>query len=126
MLDEGQDSARHEACGAHGGATSGDLGNLDDPSAGRDLDATPVTRRFDLVDSNLAPGVDDDLNPITSHAFTLTEASHPRSPHSLEGGHDAGVVHPLLLQPDRRPQLVVAQRPVGCRFVGREPLEDRA
>ena len=85
VLDERKDSARHEPCGAHGGATSGDLGNLDDASAGRDLDATPVARRLDLVDSNLATGVDDDLDPITSHAFTLTRGERFRRSEIVEG-----------------------------------------
>lgn len=75
MLDQGEDATRHEPCGAHGVATSGDLGNLNDPTAGRDLDTTPVARRLDHIDSNLAPGVDDDLNPITSHAFTLPSSA---------------------------------------------------
>ena len=48
MLDEGDHPAGHEAAAANRASCPGDLGDLDHPTAGRDLEAPARTRGHDL------------------------------------------------------------------------------
>jgi hypothetical protein len=78
VLDERDDSARHEPASPDRRAAAGHLGDLDHPASGRHLDAAAVLRRRDLVRLDTLSGIDNDLDTIASHLRTIT---HGGSPH---------------------------------------------
>lgn len=67
MFDQRQHAVGHEACRAHRGPAASHLGDLDDPAAGVDLDAPTIACRHDVVRADLASGLNDDLDAISSH-----------------------------------------------------------
>jgi hypothetical protein len=79
MLDEGEDTTRHELCAADRRSSACHLGDGDHPAAGGDLDTATGTRRLDLVRPDITAGVDDDLYPVTLHEIDNVQ-THPKSP----------------------------------------------
>jgi hypothetical protein len=71
MLDECDDAAGHESCGPHRRTRPGDLADLDEATASRDLDSPPGATRDHFVCPRPGSGVDDDLDPITLHTSTM-------------------------------------------------------
>ena len=75
VLNESEDSARHELRAANGCAAAGYLRDRHHSSSGRDLDAPTGTRRLNVVSTYVTAGVDDDLYAVTLHE--LDNASEP-------------------------------------------------
>ena len=67
MLDEREDAARHEPRPPHGFARTGHLRNLDNASAGGDLDAPTGTSGDDLVGARAIIDGNDDFDSIALH-----------------------------------------------------------
>ena len=67
MLNESEDSARHELRAANGRAAPRYLCDRDHASSGRDLDAPAGTRRLNVVCAYVTAGVDDDLYAVALH-----------------------------------------------------------
>lgn len=67
MLDEGEDARGHEAGSSNRRAATGDLGDLDDPTALRHFDPSTSTGGFDFIGPGRSTSVDDDLDTITLH-----------------------------------------------------------
>ena len=74
VLDQGEDAVGHEACGPHRTAAAGDLGDLDNTTAGGHLDPAAGAGRHHLVRADLVTGVDDDLNSVSAHGSKLPRA----------------------------------------------------
>ena len=69
MLDDCDHAGLHEPSGPDDLTGAGDLGNLDDPTAGRGLDSPAGTGRDDVVRARATlTDIDDNLDPIASHA----------------------------------------------------------
>ena len=75
MLDESEDSARHELRAANGGAAPCYLCDRDHPSPGRDLDAPAGTRRLDVVSAYVTAGVDDNFYAVALHEVNNARAT---------------------------------------------------
>src|SRR5207253_728661 len=71
VLDEGDESARHEPARPDGRTAAGDLADLDDTARGRHFEPPPVLGRDDVKRLRPLARVDHDLNPIASHRATI-------------------------------------------------------
>jgi hypothetical protein len=76
VLDEGDQSGRHEPSGPDGCAGPGHLANLDDAPSRDHLDPSAGLRRHDLERLDTLSRVDDGFHSIALHARMLA--------HSLE------------------------------------------
>jgi hypothetical protein len=67
VLNESEDSTRHELRAANRRTAAGYLCDRDHPSPGRDLDAPAGTRRLNVVGAYVTAGVDDNFYAVTLH-----------------------------------------------------------
>ncbi|GAA3416034.1 hypothetical protein GCM10018952_42810 [Streptosporangium vulgare] len=73
VFDQGENTAGHEAGGAHGRSAPGDLAHLDDAASGvRHLDAATRSGGADLVGTGTVSCVDDNLDFVTFHTYIGT------------------------------------------------------
>jgi hypothetical protein len=69
VLHDADHAGRHEPGGAHGLARASDLGDLRDTSGGGHLDPPARLRSHDVELTYATAHVDEDLDPVTLHAY---------------------------------------------------------
>ena len=74
VLNDRDDAAGHEPGRSNGLPRPGCLDDLDQPTAGGDLDPPAGLRRLDLESANGPANVDEDLYPVTEHAPSVGTA----------------------------------------------------
>ena len=73
MLDDGDDSTRHETSRTDDLTAPGDLGHLDRPLCNEYVDPTAFASRGDFEPPHLVAGVDQDLDSVPLHNCTRVE-----------------------------------------------------